>query len=51
MELLENNITELKQEQYKAENEERKRQLKKTIYKEASFIDKIKIRIRSFFEK
>lgn len=51
LELTENNIIELQRKQYKAEHELRMKELEKTIYNNACFIDKIKIRIRRFVER
>ena len=41
----------LKRLQYKQMNDMNRRELEKTIYKNADWIDKIKIRLRRFFEK
>ena len=41
----------LKRLQYKQMNDMKRRELEKTIYKNADWIDKIKIRLRRFFEK
>jgi hypothetical protein len=41
----------LKRLQYKEMNDMKRRELEKTIYKNADWIDKIKIRLRRFFEK
>lgn len=51
-----NTVTELtevtlKRLQYKQMNDMKRRELEKTIYKNADWIDKIKIRLRRFFEK
>ena len=41
----------LKRLQYKQMNDMKRRELEKTIYKNADWIDKIKIRLRRFFTK
>jgi len=41
----------LKRLQYKQMNDMNRRELEKTIYKNSNWIDKIKIRVRRFFEK
>jgi hypothetical protein len=41
----------LKRLQYKEMNDMKRRELEKTIYENADWIDKIKIRLRRFFEK
>jgi len=48
-----NELTEvtLKRLQYKQMNDMNRRELEKTIYKNSNWIDKIKIRLRRFFEK
>ena len=40
----------LKRLQYKQMNDMKRRELEKTIYKNSNWIDKIKIRIRRYFE-
>jgi hypothetical protein len=41
---------ERKRKEYREIQNERKRELQKTIYKNSSFFDKLKIRVRMFFE-
>ena len=51
LELTEANIVDSQRKQYKELQAMKRRELEKTIYLNASWNDKIKIRIRRFFER
>jgi len=48
--LTEENLLEMKRLQYEELQKYRRREIEKTIYRNANWYDKIKIRLRRFFE-